>query len=298
MRLRQQISVHHAKQRGTALVAVLWVAILLSTLLAGALAVVRVEARSAQARGESLKARAAAQSGLELAAQLLATGAVTSLNELSRLNDLSINGYALRFEASIEAQKLDINLASEQTLSAMFGFAGLDPDAANDLAARVADWRDPDDLSRPNGAERRDYASAGNGAVIGNRPFHNVGELNSVLEFPEALAACLAPALTVFGVKGVPDRELMTKYYSGTPFDNPSQPRTRLGTAGRAPRAGLRHAITVTAQSPRGRREQLTGLFRINGGAQTPYEFITIYKESARRETTADCDALKDERSE
>ena len=286
------------KQRGTALVAVLWVAILLSTLLAGALAVVRVEARSAQGRGESLKARAAAQSGLELAAQLLATGAVTSHSELSRFNDVSINGYALRFEASAEAQKLDINLASEQTFSALFAFAGLEPDAANDLAARVADWRDPDDLSRPNGAERRDYASAGSGKTIGNRPFHHVGELSAVLDFPEALAACLAPALTVFGVKGVPDRELMTKHYSGTPFDHVTQPRTRLGTAGRAPRAGLRHAITVTAQSSRGRREQLTGLFRINGGAQTPYEFITIYKESARSESTADCDAIKAEQED
>ena len=87
--------------------------------------------------------------------------------------------------------------------------------AANALAARVADWRDPDDLSRPNGAERLDYASAGNGEVIGNRPFHSVDELSSVLDFPEALAPCLAPALTVFGVSGLPDRELMTRHYSG-----------------------------------------------------------------------------------
>ncbi len=283
------------KQRGTALVAVLWVAILLSILLVGALAVVRVEARSAHARGTSLKAQAAAQSGLDIAAQLIASGEASSIAELSSRPTMTINGYDILYEASAEAKKLDINLASEQSLSALIEFSGLEPEEAQKFAARIADWRDGDDLSRPNGAERNDYATARNGETIGNRPFYAVAELGSVLAFPDDLLTCLTPVLTVFGTSGVPDRALMTKHYNRTPFDNASRPTARLGTAGRAPRAGVRFALTVTAQSERGRREQLTGLFRINGGAQKPYEFISVYKSVEQSEVGVDCLTFQDD---
>ena len=185
-------------QRGTALVAVLWVSIFLSVLLAGTLAITRTELRGVHARGEALKAHTAAQSGFDIGAQLLASGEVQNLNELQRLDTITINEYEISFAPTEESRKLDINLASEETFKTLFTFLGQEPDEAEKLAARIADWRDVDDLPRPNGAEKSDYTTARNNEEIKNRPFYSVEEMALVLGMPTELLNCAAPAFTVF----------------------------------------------------------------------------------------------------
>ena len=265
------------RQKGTALIVVLWIAVLLSALLAGALTLSRGEARNAHARAETLKARAAAQSGLDLAAYRIAVGSAASIDALAQSANPSINGYSLRFEPGQETRKLDINLATEQTFEALFAFAGVDFETAQKLAARIADWRDTDDLVRLNGAERSDYAAARNGETIGNRPFYAVNELKKVLGFPPALHDCLAPALTVFGTAPLPDPVLMNRLYGASPFDRQTASGVRLSTSNRAARAGSRFSVTVTAAAQR-RQHRLSGLFRITGGAETPYKTIAVYE--------------------
>lgn len=280
-------------ERGTALIAVLWIAVLLSVILAGAIAVARIEARTAHSRSESLKAHAAARSGLELGAQLLASGEMQSVEELATLPPISLNGYTISFSPSLESAKLDINLAGEESLQTLFEFVGMETPEAQALAARIADWRDADDLSRPNGAEENDYATARNGETIGNRSFYSVQELSQALEFPDSLLPCIAPALTVFGTEALPGAALMTSLYGSTPFTEPAQTATRLGTSGRAARAGARSALRVIAEGPGGRREDLTALFRITGSRDSAYDFITIYRTAESALKTAECDKLE-----
>ena len=75
---------------------------------------------------------------------------------------------------------------------------GLDPSAADSVLAAILDWRDSDDLKRPNGAEEADYRAAGRTYKPSNAPFDSVGELARVLGVTPALVARLADSLTVY----------------------------------------------------------------------------------------------------
>ncbi|MEO1240263.1 MAG: hypothetical protein AAFX54_00010 [Pseudomonadota bacterium] len=273
-------------QHGGAIIVVLWTSILLSMLLVGALATVRGEARSARARADSLKADASARSGLDLAAWRLATGEVQTIDELADM-PITLNGYEVSVAPSLDSRKIDINLADERTLAVLFEFLGEEPASAQKLAARIADWRDRDDLVRPNGAERSDYAAARNGEAIGNRYFHGVAELKTVLGFPSELYDCVRPALTIMGDDGAGDPLLFQTIYGAAPFANNETPGVRLSTSGRAARAGSRVSVTVTADGPNGRKKSITGLFRVIGGRQQPFEYIAVYTALERPLTPA-----------
>jgi len=266
-------------QRGAALVIVLWVALLLSVALAVALASARIEARIAAGRENAFLAHQAAADGLEFAAQTIAAERAGRIDDISSL-DFSINGYDVSFSPAQESEKLDINLASEQALAGFFQFLGEKPENATELAARVADWRDADDLARPNGAERRDYATARNGERIGNRPFHSADEITLVLGMQETLAKCALPALTVFGDGGAPSSALLTRLYSRDMQRSEAGAGVQLGTASRSAAAGRRYAVTATAKNaedPGRRGAAITGVFRITGAQTKPYEWIVQF---------------------
>jgi type II secretion system (T2SS) protein K len=288
---------HRKTERGGAIIAVLWTSILIAMLLVGALAAVRVEARSARARAESLQAHAAAKSGLDLAAWRLTTGEVQTVAEFADAAPIEINGYEVTTARSRESRQIDINLAKEQTFATFFVFLGEKPENAQRLAARIADWRDRDDLSRPNGAERRDYINANDGETIGNRYFRSVDELKSVLDFPPALLDCARYALTIMGADGVGDDALLHEIYGASPFHKVEQQQVRLGTSGRTARAGSRQSITVTAIGPNGRMKSLTGLFRVTGGRTRPFEYIAVYAALNRPPETSseECRAAIDD---
>ena len=66
------------------------------------------------------------------------------------------------------------------------------------MLAAILDWRDADDLKRPNGAEEPDYRAAGKTYKPANAPFDSVGELQRVLGVTPALVARIADSLTVY----------------------------------------------------------------------------------------------------
>ena len=278
-------------ESGAALIVVLWVALLLSTLVAGALAVVRTEIRAAHGRAEAFKARMTARSGLEVAAYVTAAGDARNVRELSQYAPEALNGYRLVYDNAAESEKLDINLANEQILQAFFVFMNREPAQAQQLAARIADWRDADDLVRPNGAEARDYARARNGESIGDRPFRTTKELLKVLDFPADLHACIAPAITVLGSSATPAASLLETLYGGSPFPDVSTRSARLSTSSRATSGGVRFAVAAKVDSRGSRRLELNGLYRLTGNASAPYKQIAIFKDRPMREALPEeCD--------
>ena len=72
----------------------------------------------------------------------------------------------------------------------------MSPRAAR-LVDAIGDWKDADDLRRPNGAEADDYKAAGSPYLPANAPFETVPELQRVLGMTPALYAKLAENLTV-----------------------------------------------------------------------------------------------------
>ena len=187
-------------QRGVALVLVLWITVML-TVIGGTLAY--------SMRGEVVAARNA----VSLAqARTLADGAVDrAVFELLRPRTTEAwkpDGTERRWTdgdaqiavvAADESAKIDINAAQEPLLKGLLTTIGEADDAtASALVDAIVDWRDPDELRRPNGAEAPDYRAANSKYVPSNRRFESVGELSRVLGMTPALFARIAPAITIY----------------------------------------------------------------------------------------------------
>ena len=178
----------------------LWLTVLL-TVIAGSFAYgMRTEALAARNTVSLAKARA------------LADGAVNrTIFELMRPRltpdvwsaDGSVHawdeeGARIVVSAVDESGKIDLNAASDPLLKALLQTAGgLDSDAADRLVDVIGDWKDADDLRRPNGAEAPDYQAAGLLYKPANAPFEAVAELQRVLGMTPELYAKLADNLTV-----------------------------------------------------------------------------------------------------
>ena len=126
-------------------------------------------------------------------------------------------GGALRAAVESEAGKIDLNAAEEALLRGLFLSArwtgpdgapqSLDEAAAAALVDAVRDFADPDDLTRLNGAEDRDYLAAGLPWGAKDAAFEAVEELQQVLGVTAPLYQAVAPALTVYtGAAGVDAR--------------------------------------------------------------------------------------------
>ncbi|MEM8936564.1 MAG: hypothetical protein AAGC77_09175 [Pseudomonadota bacterium] len=123
-------------QSGSALILVLWTSLILSALLAGALATARIDARIAAAQLETIKAKQAARSALEIAAFRQST---QGSGGQSAPADLHLNGHTVSLSPTWQSSLIDINLASEAALAAVFRPYLRDPEEAAALAARVMD---------------------------------------------------------------------------------------------------------------------------------------------------------------
>jgi len=195
-----------ARQRGVALVMVLWI-LLLVTISTGAYTLMaRMDQLEAHTILSGTRARFAAEAGMNLALLSLRDPDETRrLVPDGRPNEFRYQGTVVEVRVTDERGKLDINAADEQTLFTLLTGHGLDADAAQLLAAAIEDWRDTDEVERANGAELETYEAAGLGVGPGNRPFMMTEELLQVLGMPWDLYKKMEPGLTVYSNAGQPD---------------------------------------------------------------------------------------------
>ena len=99
---------------------------------------------------------------------------------------------------SDESAKIDINAANQELLKGLFRYAGLAEDDAAKLLDAVLDWRDPDSLKRPFGAEEAEYTQAGLKGRPANFPFQTTEELQLVLGMRPEVFQRIAPMITVY----------------------------------------------------------------------------------------------------
>jgi general secretion pathway protein K len=159
-------------------------------------------------RSEALAARNA----LSLArARAAADGAIErTVYELSRPRLPAVwqpNGLVHRWQeddvtftvsAVDEASRIDLNAAPDALLRSMLVSVGLERDRAEALADAIADWRDPDDLKRPHGAEADDYRAAGLTYTPTNGPFETVADVGRVLGMTGDIYQRIRPLATVW----------------------------------------------------------------------------------------------------
>ncbi len=283
------------KQKGIALVLVLWVLLLL-TIITGSFALMaRMDRLEANALLVGTQARLSAEAAINLAAL-----ALRDPDELSRMRadgriyQQEIDGVLLEVSAIDERGKVDINAADELTLANLFIGNGMELDQAELLAAAVLDWRDEDELERVNGAEEDAYFAAGLEIGPANRQFMMTEELLQVIGMQYELYRKIEPGLTTFSRTDQPDpafapvEALMAMpditYDEAVNFvaeRNSQQPGESLGTElpnglvvmeqGR----GVTYSIKARATMPNGVWEQLQATIRLGGNRDgSPYRVL------------------------
>jgi general secretion pathway protein K len=156
-------------------------------------------------------ARAAAESGLVAAVALLerhmapaytpvqralAFGAVQS--ELGELREQALGNGRFSVAVTNLSGLLDLNQAGPEALVGLFS-QFTSSTAARAIVDALQDWRDPDDLVRPQGAESAAYRRAGSPYIPPNTPLTRVEELRRIRGVSDTLALAVAPYVTVNG---------------------------------------------------------------------------------------------------
>jgi len=187
-------------QSGIALVLALWLTVLLTVIASGFAFSMRSEALATRNAVSLAQARAIADGAVErMAFELMRPrnpDAWTFDGQPHRWTEGSATVVA---SAVDEAAKIDLNAAPDALLrNVLIVTGGLDEPAANALVDAIADWRDPDELRRPNGAELPEYRAAGLKYGPANAPFETVGEAARVLGMTPAVFRRVARVATVY----------------------------------------------------------------------------------------------------
>ncbi len=190
-----------SRQSGIALIAVLWLVVLLTVVASGFAYSMRGEALAARNALSLAQARAAADGAVErMAFELSRPRNIAEVWQLDGVPHVWQDGEArLTATAVDESARIDLNAAPEPLLKGLMqNVGGLDGDTAQHVVEAIEDWRDADDLRRPNGAEAADYLAAGRKYGPANAPFSSVGELQRVLGVTPGAMARIADTLTVY----------------------------------------------------------------------------------------------------
>ncbi len=171
-------TVVNKSESGSVLVLVLWVLVLLSFIAGELIGHNREKAYLAANGWESLRQSQAIESVIHLFA---APGwpIPGSEEKMGKWVRLSVDDMEVLVRVGKEARKTNLNQASDaQIRDRIIQWLGEDRfDEAEQLADAILDWRDPDDLTRTNGAEADDYEARGLDYKPSNGPFNLLTEL-------------------------------------------------------------------------------------------------------------------------
>ena len=227
------------RERGLALVVVLWGIAALSLIVFAMLASSRNAARISHNAWSQVQVQAAADAAVQ--------GALLALFDPDPAGQPPLDGtprasdagdIALRVAVQDESGRIDLDAASRNLLRDYFKAAGADD--AEALADRVVDWRAPKGESHDDGARAR------------HGPFQSVDELALVPGVSPALFARLAPGLTVYTHNADFDLRLAPPLVLATipGMQNQDAAVAAAARKGIAARAG--HAYTIVASAARG----------------------------------------------
>ena len=196
----QRMGCRNGRERGIALVIVLWITVLLALIAVGMGQDSRTEALLTRNQFSLARARALADGAVERA---MYEHLRPPSPEKVWFPNGAVHGWeedGVRYAVSLawESGRIDMNVAREPLLQGLFMSAGgLPAEDAARIVDAVMDWRDPDDAKRVNGAEAPDYRAAGRTYVPSNANFETIEELQRVLGMTPETYAKIADLITV-----------------------------------------------------------------------------------------------------
>ena len=283
------------RQKGVALVLVLWI-LLLVTISTGAYTLTaRMDQLDAHTVLSGTPARMAAEAGLNFAVlSLRDPDELTRLIPDGRSYFINFEGITVEVQVTDERGKLNVNAANEEVYIDLLTANGLDATEAELLAAAIADWVDSDEIERANGAELEAYEMAGFSVGPANRGFVMVEEMLQVMGMSWDLYSAMAPGLTVYSDSGVPDpayapmeallalpdmTEEDARNFVAQRHSEESLSELELalpnGEVAKARGRGLTYSILAKATMPNGIWDQVEATIRLGGSSDgRPYRVL------------------------
>jgi general secretion pathway protein K len=188
------------RQRGIALVLVMWAGVLLAVVISSFILERHTETLVMHNSISMARAEAIADAGVQRAVwELYRTdNAPDAWKRDGSVQHWTFDGVPVTVEIRDESAKIDINTASDALLRGMFLSIGMPDEDAAKIVDAILDWRDADSFTRPNGAEEPEYRAAGLPYKPANAPFQAIEELQLVLGMRPEIYRRIAPMITVF----------------------------------------------------------------------------------------------------
>ncbi len=278
-----------SRERGVALVLVLWVLALLTVLMVGFAGGARTELQLARNQWQSAQARAIADYGVAaVLLNLLDSAPETRWHADGQPHSLSYDGGTVQVSVTDEAGKIDLNAAPDELLLGLFRTLGLDEAEAGQLVGAIAQWKRL--RHAESGDDDRNVPSR---PLRGDGPFLAVEELRGVAGVTPAVYDLVSPFLTVYSYR--PQIDPLTapiEVLRSLPGAKPAEvdafvaARTRLGPVpGALPalngvgdlvgHTALRTVtITAAAKTDGGTRFTRSAVVALVGRPEAPYLFL------------------------
>lgn len=207
-----QLRMHRRRQRGSALLLVMWLIAVLGMAIYGAVRMIAHDMDMTIAQRKAFRARQLAEMGINVACN-----PVVKPYDRALLNQVFGEGESFQVKIRGEGGRFNINgiLQSQDRtlLERLFELWGLDNDQASMLTDRFLDWVDADSSRQLHGMEEDDYLELGIEGYPFNRPFYSLDEMLLVPGFEQVTA-------------NVPDwRDYFTIYSAGRLDLNAAEPK-------------------------------------------------------------------------
>lgn len=268
------------KQRGMALVLVLWLVVLLSVIAAGHSRNSHIETRLAARQVDTNASRHVAEGILQLAIlDLLLSNREERIDTSGRARPMQALGRSATISVRRASGYIDLNTADDTVLHALFVAGGASDAQAQQLAHAVMDWRDTDDLLHMHGAEDDDYRGAGLPWTARDAGFERIEELQYVFGMTPEVYRAVLPYVTVhsgqpgFDFDAAP--EFLLNALTGTAV-------VRNGGASNGNDSGTgNYHIAVSVQGTNGTLVSIEAVVNISGSREEQYRLLG-WREPAR----------------
>ena len=188
------------RDRGFALLIVLWTLVLIAFLVLHLTASGRTEIRIADNLVDNAVAAAAADGAISEAIFNLSNPRPDQRWRLDGApHPLTVGDSRVTVRLADEAERINPNLASPVLIEALLRAVGSDPATAQRLTAAIADWVGSAATAQPQSVLFAQYRAAGLDYGPPGSPLESLDELGKVLGMTPALLAKLRPHLTLYG---------------------------------------------------------------------------------------------------
>ena len=288
-----------ARMRGAALLFVLWATAMLALVIGGYALVAHVEHLQAKNQFDTTRARYFAEAGLHrVVLEMRLPDPTVRWIADGRPYRFAMDDVEIEVKIVDESGKLDLNIADEMTLVNFLMNKGLEEEPALSIAHAIIDWRDPDDMAQPFGAEDEDYKRADYPYGAKDAYFDTVAELQQIKGVSYELFRQLEPAVTVYAGRNQPNAayatadallalpgmtaELAQEFVAqrqSMPLGDPAMAGQLMlpdGTPVMAGGGGFTYSVQSKATLPNGAYGLLEATIRIGGAAANGRPFVIL----------------------